>query len=116
MAYKSGEGNIFFDGIKPAAEKLGLKVDTFENFTLKEIPKGLSHQIIEELSSMKPKTLSSPIEVPNGISYIYVAEKTLPELDSEDKEWQDAMKNMEMINSMLGSYTLSNQLIEKELK
>jgi peptidyl-prolyl cis-trans isomerase D len=99
------EGTPFVE----AAEALTLKARAFEPFLTADAPKELSPAVLQKAQGMQSGAIS-PMLLSNGVgTFVYVEEKTTPEIAADSEEFTQAQSFL----SRYASYTSSNALVNE---
>ncbi|HKK18042.1 MAG TPA: hypothetical protein VJ952_05100 [Opitutales bacterium] len=105
------EGKAFTE----AAESLGLKVNSFENFEVKDAPAELSRSALQQAQSLDEGGISSMLTVRGTGTFVYVDAKEVPELDEEDPDLAQTRSMLERWARFTTRADLTNELIMRGL-
>jgi peptidyl-prolyl cis-trans isomerase D len=96
-----------------AATKLNLTVEDFEAFKLSEAPQNLNRAALQSAADLKTGTVSDMLQVgPSGL-FVYVVDRKIPELETDDATLQQATRFLEYNSSMTRMNALSSELINR---
>ena len=98
-----------------AAKALGLKVDSYENFEVKEAPSGLSRSVLQQVQSLDAGEISPMLTLKGIGTFVYVESKEVPELGEEDPELAQTKGMLERWASFTTRSDLTNELVMRGL-
>ena len=98
-----------------AAEALGLNVTTNEAFKVSEAPRTINQAGLQRAQNMKEGEPSPMITSGDSGIFIYVDEKTVPEIEPEDEKLNQTSTFLQRYATFISSNSLSNELIAKGL-
>lgn len=98
-----------------AAEALGLNVTTNEVFKVSEAPRTINQAVLERAQNMNEGELSPMITSGESGIFVYVDEKTAPEIDTENEELAQTSAFLQRYATFISSNALINELISKGL-
>jgi peptidyl-prolyl cis-trans isomerase D len=95
-----------------AAVALKLAVENFESFELSNPPQALNRNTLQTAMFQKEGSISPMLQVgPSGI-FIYVSEKVIPEISSDDATLEQARNYLIYTSSMMRMNGINSDLIE----
>ncbi len=98
-----------------AAEARGLTAKSFEPFSLRENrPDDLPPALLQRLEDLKTGEISSMISAQQRSYFLYMKEKEIPEIDTEDEEFRQMHENMSMWMAMMSGNAFIQDFIERE--
>ena len=103
------EGVSFAD----AAAKLELKVEDFESFKISEAPQNLNRSALQSAMELKAGQITPMLQTGASGMIVYVAERAVPEISSDDATLQQASSFLKYNSSMLRMNALASELVER---
>jgi peptidyl-prolyl cis-trans isomerase D len=98
-----------------AAEALGLSVETFERFAVRDAPRSLNRSILNQAQTMEPGELSSMLSMGSDGTFVYVQSKDVPEIDSENEDFTQAQAMLKNWSTYATRSGLLNELVARGL-
>jgi peptidyl-prolyl cis-trans isomerase D len=96
-----------------AAEALSLKVTEHETFKIAEAPRTFNPSVLQTAQSMDAGELSPMLTSGNTGTFVYVEEKTVPEIAADDEDLTQAKSFLQRYASYVSSNALVNELVAK---
>jgi len=96
-----------------AAAKLELKVEDFESFKISEAPQNLNRSALQSAMELKAGEVTSMLQTGASGMIVYVAERTVPEIPSDDATLQQASSFLKYNSSMVRMNALASELVER---
>ena len=96
-----------------AAAKLQLEVQDFETFKLTEAPQTLNRSALQSAIDLKAGELSSMLQTGPSGTFVYVAERIVPEIAADDTTLQQATNFLKYNSSMIRMNALAGELVER---
>lgn len=96
-----------------AAAKLELKVENFESFKISEAPQNLNRSALQSAMELKAGQVSPMLQTGASGMIVYVAERTVPEIPSDDATLQQANSFLKYNSSMVRMNALASELVER---
>ncbi len=106
---KIAEGSSFVE----AAEALGLKATENEAFKAGEAPRSFNPSALQTAQSMDAGELSPMLTSGNTGIFVYVEEKTVPEIAADDEDLTQAKSFLQRYASYVSSNALVSELVAK---
>ena len=101
--------------VEAAAETLGLKVQSYADFTIRELPEGMNFRLVNEAETMKVGETSDMITLDNTGFWIHVADKKVPEITEDDSEYAGMLTALESYSGAIRLQGLINDLISAKM-
>jgi hypothetical protein len=109
LEIKLKDGSTFIE----AAESMGLKTSSSESFKLGEAPRTINPAALQAAQGMKAGEVSPMLTSgPSGI-FVYVAEKSVPELSADDENFTQTQEFLKRYSSYVSSSALINELVNQ---
>lgn len=108
---KITEGSTFAE----AAEALELSVETFEAFTVQDAPRELNRSALQEAQGMDAGEVSSMLTSGDAGIFVYVQEKEVPEIASDDEDLTQAQDYLARFAAYTSGATFANELVLRGL-
>jgi peptidyl-prolyl cis-trans isomerase D len=106
---KVAEGTSFVE----AAEALGLKATANEAFKVGEAPRTFNPSALQKAQSMEAGELSPMLTSGPTGTFVYVEEKTVPEIAADDEDLTQAKSFLQRYASYVSSNALVSELVAK---
>jgi len=101
--------------VEAAAESLGLKAQSYADFSIRELPEGLNFRLLSEAETMKVGETSEMITLDNTGFWIHVADKKVPEIKEDDSEYAGMLMALESYSGAIRLQGLINDLISAKM-
>jgi hypothetical protein len=105
-------GESFVD----TAKKLGLKVRKFEPFTVNEAPSDLNRPVLNFAQKTAVQSVSDMLNLNGAGTFVYVTEKTLPEIAADDAHLLSTQTYLNYIGARVSSSSFVNELVAKGME
>ena len=105
-------GESFVD----TAKKLGLKVRKFEPFTVNEAPSDLNRSALNFAQKTAVQSVSDMLNLNGAGTFVYVTEKTLPEIAADDAHLLSTQTYLNYIGARFSSSSFVNELVAKGME
>ena len=99
-----------------AAEALGLTVHEYEAFKKNEAPREIDPAVLQRAQSMKEGEISPMITSGDLGTFVYVKEKTIPEIAADDEKLAQTSNFLKQYAKFISSSSLLNELVTKGLE
>lgn len=93
------------------AEEKGLTVKDYNNFTAMSPPDGVDYFILSAIQGMQPGEISDLMSIGTLGTFIYVADKKVPDYALGSDEVIDNMKQIQSLSARLTTQSIMNDLI-----
>ena len=100
----------------PAAEDLGLKITKQAKFKVGEAPSNVRRTILQQAQNMRPGELSPMLTIEDNGIFIYLEEKTVPEITEDNEKLIQAKNFLRQYSSFTSYNSIMNELVAKGLK
>jgi len=90
-----------------------VSIESFNNFTLKDSPKGLNPLILQSMLTMSTGKLSKAIITDTKVFYVYVKDKKEPEFEADNAEVQKIYKEMVPLAAEATGYATIEEFVSK---
>lgn len=98
------------------AEPLGLEVRKFDSFKVNEAPSDLNRSALGFAQKTEALTVSDMLNL-NGLgTFIYVTEKTLPEIASDDESLLSTQAYLNYMGAQISSSSFVNELVARGME
>ena len=98
---------------KDAAESLQLEVSSFESFKAGEAPRELNQAALQKAQSMQAGDISPMLVRGDTGTFVYVAEKDVPEIAADNESFTQAQGMLSRYASYISSNALVSELIAR---
>jgi peptidyl-prolyl cis-trans isomerase D len=94
-----------------AAEALGLRTASFETFTVQETPRELNRSVLQMAQGMRSGDVSPMLTYDGKGIFVYLANKTVPEIASENEELTQAEDFLTRYAAYTSGSSSANELV-----
>lgn len=98
-----------------AAEALGLSVETFDRFAVRDAPQSMNRSILNQAQTMEPGEVSSMLSQGSKGTFVYVQSKDVPEIDSGNEDFTQAQAMLKNWSTYSTRSSLLNELVSRGL-
>jgi peptidyl-prolyl cis-trans isomerase D len=98
-----------------AAESLGLKVNTYDSFEVKDAPAQLNRSALQQAQSLSAGEITPMLTLSGTGTFVYVESKEVPELSEEDPDLAQTRSMLERWASFTTRSELTNELVLRGL-
>ena len=99
----------------PAAKSLGLKVTEHNTFKIGEAPGAISQAVLQQAQKMQPGEISPMLTVEDRGMFVYLKEKTVPEITDENEKLIQAKDFLRQYSSFTSYNSILNELVASGL-
>ena len=99
------------DSFESLAETNKLRYENPEAFTLYQKPESVPYQLLQSIEPLKAGEMTDMITIENTGYFVLVNEKTAPEIDPEDPEFEATAKSLDSFAGMSRYQTLINEML-----
>lgn len=96
------------------AKSLGLKVDSYADFTFVSPPQGLDYFVLQAVQGMKKGGITDLMSIGDLGTFVYVADKVAPQIELDSPEVQENIEQLANFSARATSQGIMNELIIKE--
>lgn len=96
------------------AEALGLKVESYSDFTLNTPPEGMDYFLLQAIQGMKAGEVSDLMAFGDLGTFIYVAKKTVPDIALDSPEITENVTQLARFSGRATAQGIINELISQE--
>jgi hypothetical protein len=93
-----------------------LKVSTFEPFKVNEAPSDLNRSVLGSAQNAQIQTVSDMLNLNGTGTFIYVTEKTLPEIDADDDSLVSTQAYLNYIGAQISTSSFINELVARGME
>lgn len=104
---KLTEGSKFID----AAEELGLKTQAFDTFSAQDAPRELNRSALQQAQGMQSGEISPMLTSGGTGIFVYVENKELPEIASDDEDLTQAQEYLARFASYTSGSAFASELV-----
>lgn len=104
---KLGEGSNFLE----AAEALGLEAQSYDSFVVQDAPRELNRSALQQAQGMQAGEVSPMLTSGGSGIFVHVAEKTVPEIASDDEDLSQAKDFLARFAAYTSGTALVNELV-----
>lgn len=96
-----------------AAESEGLTTESVEPFTRIAPPNEINRQLVMRLDEFEVQEVSQMIQIQNTGYFVFVKDRTTPDVDTSGEEFTTTMENLRQWSSMGGNFALQEYVSQE---